>query len=196
MAQHPADRFRNIFNFGRGASGWLINGSFLSTVDYGAMLNLPLPSGFYLSSSFLFELAICLSVLGSVFFMLNTLGHPEGARPNPEKQWRSLMELLTAIAIGILFGVGIYQMLRRNVIRSAIGLIILSSAINLFLLSTGAYLGVEPAYDGATLPSDALPQALILTAIVISMGAWLLYCRCWPLFRLGIKPATWMKLKG
>ncbi|WP_420630874.1 hydrogen gas-evolving membrane-bound hydrogenase subunit E [Candidatus Leptofilum sp.] len=61
-----------------GGSGWLINGTFLSTVDYGAMLNLPLPTGFNLSSSFLFEVAICLSVLGSVFFMLNTLGHPEG----------------------------------------------------------------------------------------------------------------------
>ena len=61
-----------------GMSGWLINGSFLSTVDYGAMLNLPLPTGFNVSSSFLMELAICLSVLGSVFFMLNTLGHPEG----------------------------------------------------------------------------------------------------------------------
>jgi multicomponent Na+:H+ antiporter subunit C len=80
------------------------------------------------------------------------------------------MELLTAIAIGLLFAVGIYQMLRRNVIRSAIGLIILSSAINLFLLSTGAFLGTEPAYDGAANPSDPLPQALILTAIVISMG--------------------------
>ncbi len=80
------------------------------------------------------------------------------------------MELLTAIAIGTLFAVGIYQMLRRNVIRSAIGLIILSSGINLFLLSTGAFLGTEPAYDGAANPSDALPQALILTAIVISMG--------------------------
>lgn len=80
------------------------------------------------------------------------------------------MELLTALAIGLLFAVGIYQMLRRNVIRSAIGLIILSSAINLFLLSTGAYLGTDPAYDGATNPSDGLPQALILTAIVISMG--------------------------
>ena len=80
------------------------------------------------------------------------------------------MELLTAIAIGTLFAVGIYQMLRRNVIHSAIGLIILSSGINLFLLSTGAFLGTEPAYDCAANPSDALPQALILTAIVISMG--------------------------
>ena len=61
-----------------GGSGWLINGVFLSPVDYGEMLHLPLPSGFHLSSAFLFEVAICLSVLGSVFFMLNTLGHPEG----------------------------------------------------------------------------------------------------------------------
>ena len=80
------------------------------------------------------------------------------------------MELLTALAIGTLFGVGIYQMLRRNVIRSAIGLIIFSSAINLFLLTTGAYQGFDPAYAGTAQPSDPLPQALILTAIVISMG--------------------------
>jgi len=81
------------------------------------------------------------------------------------------MELLTAIAVGALFSIAIFQLLRRNVIRSAIGLILLSSAINLFLLSTGAYRGVTAAYtDGVGQKSDALPQALILTAIVISMG--------------------------
>jgi len=81
------------------------------------------------------------------------------------------MEILTALAIGLLFGTGIFQILRRNVIRAVIGLIIAASAINLFLLTTGAYVGVDPAYTTATgLRSDALPQALILTAIVISMG--------------------------
>lgn len=82
------------------------------------------------------------------------------------------MELLTAIAIGILFAIGIFQMLRRNAIRSAIGLIILSNAINLFLLSTGDFQGIQPAYvdTAVELRSDALPQALVLTAIVISMG--------------------------
>ncbi len=81
------------------------------------------------------------------------------------------MELLTAIAVGALFGIAIFQLLRRNVIRSAMGLILLSSAVNLFLLSTGAYQGVTAAYaDGVGQKSDALPQALILTAIVISMG--------------------------
>ena len=81
------------------------------------------------------------------------------------------MELLTATAVGALFSIAIFQLLRRNVIRSAIGLILLSSAMNLFLLSTGAYQGVAAAYtDVVGQKSDALPQALILTAIVISMG--------------------------
>jgi multicomponent Na+:H+ antiporter subunit C len=82
------------------------------------------------------------------------------------------MELLTAISIGILFGIGVFQILRRNIIRSAIGLVIMANAVNLFLLCTGAYFGIEPAYvgDAAGIRSDALPQALILTAIVISMG--------------------------
>ena len=81
------------------------------------------------------------------------------------------MDLLTALAVGALFGISIFQLLRRNLIRSAIGLILLSSAINLFLLSTGAYEGTTAAYtDSVGQRSDALPQALILTAIVISMG--------------------------
>ncbi len=81
------------------------------------------------------------------------------------------MELLTAVSVGILFAVGIFQILRRNVIRSIIGLLILMNAVNLFLLSTGAYRGLAPAYTTALAqPSDALPQALVLTAIVIGMG--------------------------
>lgn len=81
------------------------------------------------------------------------------------------MELLTAIAIGLLFAVGIFQLLRRNVIRSVIGLMILANAVNLFLLNTGAYEGLDAAYTTSSDQiSDPLPQALVLTAIVISMG--------------------------
>jgi len=81
------------------------------------------------------------------------------------------MELLTALAVGALFGVAIFQLLRRNVIRSAIGIILLGNAINLFLLSTGVYNGLVAAYtETVGQRSDALPQALVLTAIVISMG--------------------------
>ncbi len=83
------------------------------------------------------------------------------------------MDLLRALAIGALFGIGLYQLLRRNVIRTAIGLVTISNAVNLFLLSVGAYEGVTEAYAKAVgQRSDALPQALILTAIVISMGGF------------------------
>lgn len=86
------------------------------------------------------------------------------------------MDLLFSIAVGAMFAIGVFQVLRRNVIRSVIGLFILSNAVNLFLLSSGAYQGVVAAYaNGSSLTaSDALPQALILTAIVISMGGFAL----------------------
>jgi hypothetical protein len=48
----------------------------LSHVDFGELMGLPLPAGFSLSTSFLFEVAICLAVLGSASAMLDTLGHP------------------------------------------------------------------------------------------------------------------------
>ena len=81
------------------------------------------------------------------------------------------MELITAFTVGTLFAIGIFQLLRRNVIRSVIGLMILANAVNLFLLSSGAYEGDAAAYTtGTGTISDPVPQALILTAIVISMG--------------------------
>jgi multicomponent Na+:H+ antiporter subunit C len=83
------------------------------------------------------------------------------------------MNLIYAIGIGALFALGIYQLLRRNIIRSALGFVIVSNAVNLFLLSIGAYDGVVASYAKVTgQRSDALPLALILTAIVISMGGF------------------------
>ncbi len=81
------------------------------------------------------------------------------------------MLFLTALAIGTLFGIGLFQIMRRNILRSAMGLFLITNAINLFLLSAGAYDGIAAAYTtSAGQRSDALPQALVLTAIVISMG--------------------------
>ncbi len=56
-------------------AAWL-TGSFLGHVDFGKLWRLPLPTGVSFSTAFLFELAICLAVLGSVATILNTLGHP------------------------------------------------------------------------------------------------------------------------
>ncbi len=93
------------------------------------------------------------------------------------------MEILTAFAIGLTFAVGLFQILRRNVIRAAIGLMLLTNAVNLFLLSTGVVTGETAPYAAGPggMPSDALPQALILTAVVISLGMTalvlaMLYC--------------------
>jgi multicomponent K+:H+ antiporter subunit A len=60
-----------------GIAAMFINGSFLSGVDFGKMMNIKLPADIHLSSSFLFETAIAISVVGSVMHMLNALGHPE-----------------------------------------------------------------------------------------------------------------------
>lgn len=83
------------------------------------------------------------------------------------------MEVLVALTISMLFAIGVFQLLRRNLIRSAIGVAILSNAVNLFLLAAGAYRGEVAAYANQIgQRSDALPQALVLTAIVIGMGGF------------------------
>jgi multicomponent K+:H+ antiporter subunit A len=58
-------------------SAAVINESFLSPVDFGKLLGLPLPADVHLSTATLFEVAICLSVLGSAALILDTLGRPK-----------------------------------------------------------------------------------------------------------------------
>lgn len=64
----------------------LINGAFFSPVDFGRMIGISLPAGFYLSTSFLFEVSICLTVLGGATYMIDTLGHPENDDPASESE--------------------------------------------------------------------------------------------------------------
>lgn len=89
------------------------------------------------------------------------------------------MNVLFAIATGVMFGLGVFQLLRRDLIKAALGFYILFTAINLLFLAAGAYAGDVPAYVDAAnqvngQPSDPLVQALILTAIVISFGTYAL----------------------
>jgi multicomponent Na+:H+ antiporter subunit C len=89
------------------------------------------------------------------------------------------MNTLFAIATGIMFAMGVFQLLRRDLIKAAMGFFILFAAMNLLFLSVGAYDGQVPAYTNAGLPvgaqpSDPLVQAFILTAIVISFGSYAL----------------------
>jgi multicomponent Na+:H+ antiporter subunit C len=79
----------------------------------------------------------------------------------------------TALAVGVLVGTGLFLMLQPSFVRILFGFILVSNAANLFLISlSGDPSGKQPPVmvDGAVHPVDPLPQALILTAIVIGFG--------------------------
>lgn len=86
------------------------------------------------------------------------------------------MEILLAVVIGTLYGGGLYLMMRRNLVQLIIGLGLLSHGANLLIFTAaGLRQGGAPIIkDGekifTTTPADPLPQALILTAIVISFA--------------------------
>lgn len=86
------------------------------------------------------------------------------------------METALALLIGVLFGLGAFLMLERSLIRILLGLVLISNAANLVIFVAGGLIWGEPAIvpAGATIPAgvvaNALPQALVLTAIVIGFG--------------------------
>jgi multicomponent Na+:H+ antiporter subunit C len=86
------------------------------------------------------------------------------------------MTVLLAIVAGVLFSAAIYLMLRRSVLKLALGLSLLANAANLVIfVAAGITRGVPPLVEeGATAPpsgaADPLPQAMVLTAIVIGFA--------------------------
>ena len=81
------------------------------------------------------------------------------------------MEGLASLTVGVLVACGVYLVLRARTFPVAIGLSLLSYAVNLFLFFTGRLVGGAPPLIGAAdRAADPLPQALVLTAIVIGFG--------------------------
>jgi len=85
------------------------------------------------------------------------------------------MEIVLALAIGVLSASGVWLVLRPRTFQVLIGLTLLSYAVNLFIFSIGGLrIGAEPILKGASggvaAYADPLPQALVLTAIVISFA--------------------------
>jgi multicomponent K+:H+ antiporter subunit C len=81
------------------------------------------------------------------------------------------MEALIASAIGVLTFTGIYLMLRRRTFPVILGLTFLSYAVNVFLFASGRLVvNAAPIIGRSETYADPLPQALVLTAIVISFG--------------------------
>ncbi|MDX6804964.1 Na+/H+ antiporter subunit C [Terrihabitans rhizophilus] len=91
------------------------------------------------------------------------------------------MELLIALAIGTLTGSGVWLILRPRTYQVVVGLALLSYAVNLFIFSMGRLRShAAPVVDGSSVvdPSayaDPVPQALVLTAIVIGFATTALF---------------------
>ncbi|MCU1541886.1 MAG: sodium:proton antiporter [Arthrobacter sp.] len=95
------------------------------------------------------------------------------------------LTLLTVM--GALYACGIYLILERSLTRVLLGLMLLANATNLLILATGGYAGLAPLFNKDINPgdyNDPLPQALILTSIVISFAV--------TAFMLGIIYRTWV----
>ena len=82
------------------------------------------------------------------------------------------MEFLVASAIGVLTAAGIYLTLRLRTFPVILGISLLTYAVNVFLFASGRLMVGGPPIltDGVDVYTDPLPQALVLTAIVISFG--------------------------
>lgn len=86
------------------------------------------------------------------------------------------MEVPLAILVGVIVAGGLYLILQRNLLRFVFGLILLSGGVNLLIFTAGRPtrgappLVPEGAYAPVGAVANALPQALILTAIVIGFG--------------------------
>ncbi|OSP56823.1 Na+/H+ antiporter subunit C [Pseudoruegeria sp. SK021] len=86
------------------------------------------------------------------------------------------MELLLSASVGILVAAAIYLMLSRSLLRFLFGLTLISNAANLLIFASGRLTAGAPPLipEGAYAPvgdvANALPQALVLTAIVIGFG--------------------------
>ena len=86
------------------------------------------------------------------------------------------MEFLLALIVGLLYAAGIYMILRRSLVKLIIGLVLLGNGANMLIFLLGRMVKGEPPIIEDTakvlqeIYADPVPQALILTAIVISFG--------------------------
>ncbi|MEX5293713.1 Na(+)/H(+) antiporter subunit C [Kocuria sp. CPCC 205268] len=83
------------------------------------------------------------------------------------------VNLTLLVVMGVLYAVGVYLLLERSLTRVLLGLMLLTNGTNLLILHAGGVAGFAPLYEESIAAedySDPLPQALILTAIVISLA--------------------------
>lgn len=84
------------------------------------------------------------------------------------------MEWVGAITAGIMAALGVWMLLDKHLMRVVLGVAVFANAINLGMLTAGRYAGAEAAFvlgeNAGTDVANPLPQALVLTAIVIGFA--------------------------
>ena len=79
--------------------------------------------------------------------------------------------VVLAVVLGALFAAGTFLVLRRDLVRVVLGVLVLSQATNVYLITTGGIGGVAPILGVGPEPvADPLVQALVLTAVVIGFA--------------------------
>jgi multicomponent Na+:H+ antiporter subunit C len=81
-----------------------------------------------------------------------------------------MTQVVLAAVLGLLFAVGTFLVLRRDVVRVVWGVTIIGQAANVYLVTMGGLSGAAPILGGGEAVTDPLVQALVLTAIVIGFG--------------------------
>ena len=119
-----------------------------------------------LSTVMVFDIGVYFVVVGSIASIALALERPGGR----------LMEAVFSLLVGLFFAVGIYLILSRHIIRIVLGIAVFGNAVNLLIFTSGRLMReTAPIIPHGLdlLPGPAanpLPQALILTAIVISFS--------------------------
>ena len=80
--------------------------------------------------------------------------------------------LALSVLVGVLFATGVYLLLARSITRALIGLLLMGNGANILYLVASGRAGRAPIVSGddSSGMSDPLPQAMVLTAIVITLG--------------------------
>ena len=139
---------------------------FLTT--HTAHLHLPLLGEVHVPSALFFDIGVFALVVGATLLILTALAHQSmrshrwvrragraGSRraPRPTPEGARLMEVVLAIAIGVLTGSGVWLLLRPRTFQVIIGLSLLSYAVNLFIFSMGRLkVDSEPVLDRRASP--------------------------------------------
>ncbi len=145
--------------------------------------DLPVLGRVPLASAVLFDLGVVVLVVGATVLTLVALAHQSLRKPkqrDAEEGEPVMMELVLALAIGVLAGSGVWLLLRPRTFQVIMGLSLLSYAVNIFIFAMGRLKsGAPPVLAGEVSDparyTDPTPQALVLTAIVISFALTALF---------------------